>query len=658
MDKDSPGGGGGLVRSFALRPVQVAALDGIRQHWRNIDGGDKRALVILPTGVGKTITALEAVRRAVVNGVRCLWLAHREELVTQPYTTVQTVEHFGAVAKVAGIVKGSRNETDRQVVFSSVQTMAHRGGDYLAHGAPGLVVIDEAHHYAPGSKWYETALHLVGADGDTGAGGCHVIGLTATPQRGDNVALSAMWGAFPSYCFTLAQAMEAGYLLPPVFVREPMAMSSELEAAMAVCNADGASDVSKQAAKRLLDEGIADHTADCVVERLGEHSGHVLVYCASVAQVGATVEAIEARCAESVRVGMVTGKTPATERRELLEGFMAGDVRVLVNCDVLTEGTDLPIADTIVLARPCGSKALYVQIVGRGARLYPGQSSFEVVDILGASAVHDLEQAPVLDIGAAEVDGRSKSDADLSICASADIETPFIVAPERSLWTADIIERWPPVDPMADDEPWRGLVRIRGPYTRSIGGRPVGAWVESKKSEEDRRPEIIAEVGQGKDWSVYHAVRVARPITDEPWQVAWVVLRDGVHAVDIGKHGSLFSIPAETGGCRWLARIAFRGRKVTPLTSAPVAMDIAELLVRDVVRRAGDGAKEARALASADAGWRRGPVTDAQRDMLDRYDLPHPKTKGEATIAITRAKLQAKADRYGLRRGWSPGGAK
>jgi len=654
MEHDSPDGGGGLVRSFSLRPVQVAALEGIRAHWRNVDGGDKRALVILPTGVGKTITALEAVRRAVVNGIRCLWLAHREELVSQPFETVRAVEHFAPVAEVAGIVKGGRNDTAAQVVFSSVQTMAHRADAYLEHGKPGLVVIDEAHHYAPGSSWYRVALRLVGADVASGVGGCHVIGLTATPQRGDNVALAAMWGAFPSYCFTLAQAMEAGYLLPPRFVREPMEMSDELADAMGVCNNDGASDVSKQAAKRLLDEGIAEHTAACVVERLTETSGHVLVYCASVAQVVATVEAIAAVCGDRYPVGMVTGETPAAERKALLEGFLAGDVRVLVNCDVLTEGTDLPIADTIVLARPCGSKALYVQIVGRGARLYPGQSSFEVVDILGASDVHDLEQAPVLDIGDAAVAEKTGSGADLSVCATVDIEDKWMWAPSRSLWTADIVERYPPSDPLNHDEPWRGLVRLCGPYRNSIGGRSVGEW---RKSGDDERPEAVVEVGPSCEWAVYHAIRIARPIADEPWQVAWVPLSGGVHAVDIGKSGSLYSVPADDGR-RWVARIAYRGRRVVALTSAPVPIGIAELLVRDVVRRAGDGAKEARALAAADALWRNAPVTDAQREMLDRYELPHPATRGAATIAITQAKLQEKATRYGLCRGWTPAGGR
>ena len=648
MTRDNRASGGADVRAFDLRPVQVAALEGIAKHWRNIDGGDKRALVILPTGVGKTITALEAVRRAVERSPSCrvLWIAHRDELITQPFETIHAVEHFHPVAKVAGIVKGNRNDVAQRVVFSSVQTLRHRAAAYLEHGRPSLVVVDEAHHYAPGSSWYSTVLGIIGADTDTGVGGGHVIGLTATPQRGDNVALSAMWGASPAFFYGISDAMKDGYLLSPTFEHVPMEMSESLQEAMETCNADGASDVSKAAAKALLDEGIAEHTAEVVASAMSEARGHVLVYCASVAQVTATAEAIKLGC--GVEAGTVTGDTPDKERKESLQAFMRGELRVLVNCDVLTEGTDLPIADTIVLARPCGSKALYVQIVGRGARLYPGQQTFRVLDILGASKVHDLEQAPVLDVGDATVDERTVSAADFSLAATEDIETPYYVAPARSLWTADVIEQAPRA---SADEPWSGVARLRGPYQRSLGGRPMGALMDAKDGEE--RPELIVEVGPSKPWSVYHAIRIARRLTMDEWAVAWVSIYDDCMGVDVGKDGSCYLVQHVEDASRWWpVRIPYRGRKPRPLASSAVSFGVANLIVRDVVRRSdSDSAK----LILEEAAWRDGPVTDGQRRMLALYEIEADvKTKGEATMAITRAILVEKVDRYGLRRGWQP----
>lgn len=642
------------MRAFALRPVQVAALDGVAQHWRRADGGDRRALVILPTGVGKTIMALEAVRRAVERGVRCLWVAHREELVTQPLATVEAVEHFHAVAAVAGVVKGNRNDHDAQVVFTSVQTMRHRGEHYLSHGLPGLVVVDEAHHYAPGSSWYDTVLGLIGADVETGVGGCHVLGLTATPQRGDNVALGAMWGRHPAYCYSVSEAMRDGYLLRPEFQFHPLEMSEELQDAMDVCNSDGASDVSKATAKALLDEGVAEHTAEVVVDVVGGESGHVLVYCASVAQVEATADALRSMC--SMVVGTVTGTTPAAERRELLQSFMRGETHVLVNCDVLTEGTDLPIADTIVLARPCGSKALYVQIVGRGARLYPGQSSFRVIDILGATQVHTLEQAPVIDVGLSKVDKRKVSESDMSLVCPMDVETEHIVAPAKSLWTADII---------FEDEPdeydrWQGTARLRGPYRTQIGGRPLGSLVELPPGEEP--PEMIVQVGHKAQagcntpgiWFAYHQVRVARPVALEDWSVAWVALYDDCKGVDIGRDGTCYLVQHHEDAERWWpVRIPHWGRSAAALSSSAVSIDIANLIVRDVVRRAGDNDRAV--LIQGDAEWRLRPVTDGQRRLMAKHQIDETvTTRGDATVAITRAILLEKVDHHNLRRGWQP----
>ena len=85
---------------FSLRPVQLDALDAVSGVWRS---GQRRALLVLPTGVGKTITALEAVRRTIArsSSARVLWLAHRSELCTQPLAKVRELDHFAEVAAVA-----------------------------------------------------------------------------------------------------------------------------------------------------------------------------------------------------------------------------------------------------------------------------------------------------------------------------------------------------------------------------------------------------------------------------------------------------------------------------------------------------------------------------------------------------------------------------
>ena len=646
MSKEDRASGGAVVREFSLRPVQVAALQGIASHWRNADGKDRRALTILPTGVGKTITALEACRKAVEKGKRVLWIAHREELVTQPYHAIEAIEHFASAFAVAGIVKGSLNQPERQLVFSSVQTMAHRAESYLSHGRPDLVVVDEAHHYAPGSSWYDVVLGLIGAV--DGVGGCYVIGLTATPQRGDNVKLSPMWGMYPAFSFGLTEAMRDGYLLEPVFVPAPMEMSEDLCDALETANSDGATDIAKQLAKQLLDEGIAEHTALTVQSVAKDEKRHQLVYCASVKQVDRTVDEIRAL---GMRAESVTGETPKNQRADILDRFHRGQIDALVNCDVLTEGTDLPIADTIVLARPCGSKALYIQIVGRGARLYPGQEQFLVVDILGASKVHSLEQAPVLDIGRDEVDTAKPGDADLSIVAVGNYEDPHIMAPEGSLWTADVlsVERVEtPSSPMC------GTVKVRGPYKRSIGGRDIGQFKQAEKKGE-KRPDIIVNVGPMCPFMVYHAIRVPRFARSEQWEPAWVRVMDGVLGVDMADHGVVMLVQEIDGAKWWPVLVVKGGRKPRELSQVPLDLSIAEMVVRDLVGRASKEGRDGSSLIRKGATWRDAPPTAAQIARLERAGVQDaPTTKGEATRMITLEKLSSRVTKLGLVPGWRP----
>ena len=176
-----------------------------------------------------------------------------------------------------------------------------------------------------------------------------------------------------------------------------------------------------------------------------------LAFCMSVATVQRLTETLADR---GHRVAGITGTTDDKVRAEALAAYAAGDLDVLVNCGVLTEGTDLPRTSEIVLGRPCGSKSLYIQIVGRGARLYPGKESFRVWDVLGASKEHTLVSSVVLDIG--------RDDAGPRYVAGYDHQTPDYTAPQRSVWAAE---------PVHGAEP--PLLRLTAPLP-AMAGRPAG----------------------------------------------------------------------------------------------------------------------------------------------------------------------------------------
>ena len=104
-----------------------------------------------------------------------------------------------------------------------------------------------------------------------------------------------------------------------------------------------------------------------------------------------------ALCERGIPAETVSGQTPADERRAILGRLKTGQTQVVTNCAVLTEGFDEPSISCVVVARPTKFHGLYVQMVGRGTRLYPGKKDLLVLDVTGASERHDL--VAVVDLG-------------------------------------------------------------------------------------------------------------------------------------------------------------------------------------------------------------------------------------------------------------------
>ena len=366
-----------------LRPYQRECIEAIETADNT---GTHRQLVALPTGTGKTIIFTTVAKKR--NG-RTLILAHRDELIRQAVDKLEMVWDGVNV----GIVKAERNEVDKQVIVGSVQTVSR--GDRLEQLPTDfdLIISDEAHHSAAATykRVYEYLGVMTEDDEDIqkDVGKACVfsdilhLGVSATPERTDKIGLDGIFDKIvfqrniqdfiPDYLCDLRCIQVATYV-----------------------NVDGvdtwAGDLDAGQLSGLL------NTKNCnalIVEAWKEHAlGRLtLVFTTDVAH---AVDLCAAFQAADVNAAWVSGETPIDERRDILAKFASGEIEVLTNCAVLTEGYDNPALDCIILARPTKRKLLYTQCIGRGTRTYPGKQDCLILDVACISTEHDLVSFPSL----------------------------------------------------------------------------------------------------------------------------------------------------------------------------------------------------------------------------------------------------------------------
>lgn len=328
-----------------LRPYQNECIE-------TIEGQPPGAyLVQMATGMGKTVTFANIPR----HGNRMLILSHREELVEQPR------KYFDCSYGVERAQSHSRGE---EVVSASVQTLVRRLDHFDPHDF-GLIICDEAHHAA--ASTYRKIFDYFQPE--------KLIGFTATVNRGDKVRLDTVfskiifqrdlrWGIKNGYlCDITCQRVDIGFDLSAVHTRNGDYAPGELDEAM-------------------------DGTADAIAEAYRDLAvGATLIFAVSVHQ----AEEIAKRITGAV---VVTGETK--NRAAIIEAFTCGEIPCIVNCMVFTEGTDIPRVETVIIARPTQSEALYAQMVGRGLRLYPGKQKLMLIDCVGVTGKASLCTAPSL----------------------------------------------------------------------------------------------------------------------------------------------------------------------------------------------------------------------------------------------------------------------
>ena len=334
-----------------LRPYQKEAIETVDAL---PDGS--RTIIALATGLGKTVVAANF----ATNG-RILWLSHRDELVRQPE------RYFAERGMSYGIEKAEEISNGEQVVSASVPSLCKDARLHkFAPDAFDIIVVDEAQHAA--AKTYRKILSYFHPR--------KLVGLTATPKRGDGVRLS---DEFDTICFSrdLKWGIQNHYLADITCLRVYGGFSLRN---VAMTDGDYAvGDVEEEMKKSENAEIVAKtYQEECVAKDLP-----TLIYCPTIEICGLVYDAIMKRTPDAEdTVAVLTGQTEADTRAEILRKYQAGEIQCVINCMILTEGTDLPRTACILNNRPTANNTLYQQIIGRGTRLADGKDKCLVIDIV------------------------------------------------------------------------------------------------------------------------------------------------------------------------------------------------------------------------------------------------------------------------------------
>lgn len=347
------------MSTLTLRPYQVEAVTAVQDAYA---AGMQRVGVVMATGLGKTPVTAEVIARWVAEHrmstkQRVLFLAHREELLDQGAAVMRML----APGLRVGIVQGTRDNCTADVVVASVPTLKseHRRRR-IAH--VGLIVVDEAHHAVA-----KTYVDIMSHYGCFTAGGARALGVTATMTRSDKLRLAEVWQDVV-YVKGIEWGVENGYLLPPrgkwVYVPD-LDLSKVKKSGGDYAKGELGAAIEGSLAPRLVAEAYREHCAD--------RQGILFAPTVHCSQVYA-----DELNAQGFKTVTVDGTMEKGERKAAFQAIRSGDAQILANCGVATEGTDLPMVNAIV-CKPTKSDGLHTQMVGRGLRLWPGQSDCTVL---------------------------------------------------------------------------------------------------------------------------------------------------------------------------------------------------------------------------------------------------------------------------------------
>ena len=352
---------------ITLRPYQAEAVDAVYKHLRS---RDDNPCIVLPTASGKTPVMATICRDAVQKwDGRVLILAHVKELLEQAIDKLHVMapdlwHQIGCYS--AGL---KSRDTDHAIIVAGIQSVYRKAAELDRFD---LVLIDEAHMLPPnGEGMYQQFIK----DARIVNPNIRLIGLTATPYRMTSGTICGPDNLLNHVCYEVGirELIAQGYLCPlktkagrrkadtsGLHVRAGEFIAGEVEALMD-------------------DDGLVHSACREIVEQTHDRNS-VLIFAASV-QHAQHVQRVLGDMGYDC--GFVCGDGSGIFRDDILRRFKDGDLKYLVNVNVLTTGFDAPNIDCVALLRPTNSPGLYYQMLGRGFRLHPAKTNCLVLDFGG-----------------------------------------------------------------------------------------------------------------------------------------------------------------------------------------------------------------------------------------------------------------------------------
>ena len=349
---------------FQLRPYQREAIDNIKQQWKTVPD----TMITAATGAGKTQVFLGLLAEELRDhpSRRALIIAHRKELIDQPIERL--AQFWPELYDDAGIVMANQNESSKRIVVATVQTLNGNGrlDDILSHGPIDYLVIDEAHHAV--AETYKNVVAVLKAANP----GMKHLGVTATPIRADDVGLREVYKTEAAH-YGIKEMVRMNYLAPPRWLAIQTGIS------LAGVPKSGSGEDRDYTRSGLRDVFETSNCFDLVVESHKKYAAERLAICFTASVEGA-YNLAETFNEAGIPAAAADGTTPKDERKAILDRFRTGDLEVICNVALWTEGLDLPEISCVHMVRPTQSDAYYMQAIGRGLRLFPGKDDALILD--------------------------------------------------------------------------------------------------------------------------------------------------------------------------------------------------------------------------------------------------------------------------------------